>query len=118
MKPEFSRRIVEQYLTVKFHATPSSGSRVVPCARTDRQTDMTKLIVALAILRKRRLNYIEKGMKVFSCCVDVGLIRLILAVFQMFVKYSALLSSVSLVCFLFLYVYEFVKGTIFGESSL
>jgi hypothetical protein len=30
---------------LKFHENPSSGSRVVPCWRTDGQTDMTKLIV-------------------------------------------------------------------------
>ena len=28
------------------HENPSTGSRVVPCRRTDRQTDMTKLLVA------------------------------------------------------------------------
>jgi len=31
---------------IKFHENPSSGSRVVPCGRTDRRKDMTKLIVA------------------------------------------------------------------------
>jgi hypothetical protein len=31
---------------IKFHENPSSGSQVVPCGQTDRQTDM-KLIVAL-----------------------------------------------------------------------
>ena len=30
----------------KFHENPSPGSRVDPCGRTDRQTDMTKLRVA------------------------------------------------------------------------
>jgi hypothetical protein len=29
-----------------FHENPSSRRRVVPCGRTDGQTDMTKLIVA------------------------------------------------------------------------
>ena len=29
----------------KFHKNPSSAREVVPCGRTDRQTDMTKLIV-------------------------------------------------------------------------
>jgi hypothetical protein len=30
---------------INFYENPSSGSRVVPCGQTDRQTDMTKLIV-------------------------------------------------------------------------
>jgi len=37
-------------ILIRFHKTPSSGSRVAPYGRTDRQTDrrtdMTKLIVA------------------------------------------------------------------------
>jgi len=43
MKLEFSRRIFVKYSNVKFHENYSSGSRVVPCGRTDK----TKLIVAL-----------------------------------------------------------------------
>ena len=31
---------------IKFNENPSSGSRAVPCGRTDRQKDTTKLIVA------------------------------------------------------------------------
>jgi len=31
---------------MKFLENPSCGSRVVPCGRTDRRTNMTKLIVA------------------------------------------------------------------------
>jgi len=50
MKPEFSRQIIKEYSNFKFHENPFSGSRVVQCGRTDRptdrQTDMTKLIVA------------------------------------------------------------------------
>jgi len=43
MNLEFSRQIFKKYLNTKFNKNPSSGSRVVAC----RQTDMTKLIVAL-----------------------------------------------------------------------
>jgi hypothetical protein len=46
MKLELSRHIFENYSNIKFHENPTNGSGVVPCGRTDRQTDMTKLIVA------------------------------------------------------------------------
>ena len=46
MKLEFSRQISEKFSNTIFHENPSSGSRVVPCGRTDRRTDMTKLVVA------------------------------------------------------------------------
>jgi len=45
MKLEFSGQIFEKYLNIKFFENPSSGSRVFRCGRTDRQTDMTNLIV-------------------------------------------------------------------------
>jgi len=37
---------VEKYSNIKFHENPPIGSRAVPSRRTDRQTDVTKLIVA------------------------------------------------------------------------
>jgi hypothetical protein len=52
MKLEFSRQIFEKVSNIKFHQNSSSGSRVVPCGQTDtdrqtdRQTNITKLIVA------------------------------------------------------------------------
>jgi hypothetical protein len=45
IKLEVSRQISEERSDVKFHENPSSGSRVVPCGRTDRRTDMTKVII-------------------------------------------------------------------------
>jgi hypothetical protein len=42
MKLEFSWQIFEKSTNIKFHGSPSSGSRVVPWERTD----MTKLTVA------------------------------------------------------------------------
>ena len=36
MKLEFSRQIFERFSNIKFRQNPSSGSRVVPCWRTDR----------------------------------------------------------------------------------
>jgi len=38
MKLEVSRQILEKSANIKFHENPSSGSRVVPGGRTDRQT--------------------------------------------------------------------------------
>jgi hypothetical protein len=35
MKLEFCRQIFEKYSNIKFNENPSSGSRVVPCGRTD-----------------------------------------------------------------------------------
>ena len=40
MKLEFSRQISEKYLSIKFHGNLSSGSRVVPCGRKERQTEI------------------------------------------------------------------------------
>ena len=51
IKLKCSRQISEKYCNIKFSENPSSGSRVVPCGRvdrqTDRQTDMTKVTVAV-----------------------------------------------------------------------
>jgi len=49
---EFSRQIFEKSSNIVFHKNPSGGSRVVACGRTDRQTDVTKLNVALRNLAK------------------------------------------------------------------
>jgi len=49
MKHEYSRQIFEKSSNIKFNENPSSGNRVVPYGRTD----MTKLIIAFAILRTR-----------------------------------------------------------------
>jgi len=38
MKIEFSQQTFEISTTIKFNENPSSGSRVVPCGRTDGQT--------------------------------------------------------------------------------
>jgi hypothetical protein len=49
-KLEFSQQIFEIYTNIKFHKNPFSGTRVVLCGgtdrETDRQTEMTKLIFA------------------------------------------------------------------------
>jgi len=50
MKLQFSLQIIEKYSNIKYNKYALRGSGVVPYGRTDgrtnRQTDMTKLIVA------------------------------------------------------------------------
>ena len=50
-------------IIIKFHENPSWGTRALPCGWTDGQansrTDMTKLIVAFAILQTRLRNKIR-----------------------------------------------------------
>ena len=43
----YSRQNFEKLSNIKFNEYLSSGSWVVPCVQTDRQTDMMKTIVAL-----------------------------------------------------------------------
>jgi len=64
MKLEFSRQVFEKYSKTKLYENPSSGSRVVPCGRTDGQLDkqrgMTNLIFAFrnfANAPKNTTNY-------------------------------------------------------------
>ena len=45
-------------LNIKFHENPSSGNGVVPCGRTEEQTDNTKLSVA-----SRRFANVRKNDK-------------------------------------------------------
>jgi len=52
MKLEFSEQVFEKYSNIKCYEHASSGSRVVPCGRTDRQAGRRterhpKLIVTL-----------------------------------------------------------------------
>jgi len=47
MKLEFFSTDFRNILNIKFNGNPFSGNRGVACGRTDRRTDMTKLIVAL-----------------------------------------------------------------------
>jgi len=62
MTLEFSRKIFKHFSNIKFHKNPSSGSRVIPCGRTDGQTDTTKLIVAFR-------NFAKAPNKC-GCCVS------------------------------------------------
>jgi hypothetical protein len=71
MNFEFSRHTFEKYSNVKFHENPSSGSRVVPYGRTDRRTDMAKLVVSFRSFTKapkKRYDYFSATTKAFSVC--------------------------------------------------
>ena len=46
MKLEFYRQNFEKYTNIKFHENQYSGKRVFLCVPTERQTDMTSLVVA------------------------------------------------------------------------
>jgi hypothetical protein len=61
MNLEFSRQVFEKSSNIKFHENPSSESRAVPCGRAGRQTDMTKLRVAFAVLRMRLKSFNPRG---------------------------------------------------------
>jgi len=53
MKHEFFLEIFEKYSNIKLDENPSCGNRVVRRGRMDGQIDMTKLMVAFAVLRTR-----------------------------------------------------------------
>ena len=65
MKLELSRKFFEKYSNIKFNENLFNGSRVVPCGQkgeqTDRQTDMTKLIVAFRNFANSHENTILKN---------------------------------------------------------
>jgi hypothetical protein len=46
MKLEFSLQIFEESSNIKFRENQFIWSRIVPCGRTERQEDITKLLVA------------------------------------------------------------------------
>jgi hypothetical protein len=61
MKGELSLQIFEKYSHIQFHENPPSEFRVVACRRTDRRTDMTKLIVAFRSFANAPINVWEES---------------------------------------------------------
>jgi phosphoheptose isomerase len=61
MKIKYSRQSLEKYSNIRFYESLTSGSRVVACGQmgrqTDKQTGVTTLIVAFAILRTHLTTY-------------------------------------------------------------
>ena len=47
IKLEFSRQIFDESSDIRFHHNPSSGSRVVPCGRTDRHDEANSRLYPL-----------------------------------------------------------------------
>jgi len=54
MELEFSLRIFEKSSNIKFYEYPSSGSRFVPCGRTDRHDEA---LVAFCNIANEHNNY-------------------------------------------------------------
>jgi len=65
MNIEFSRQILEKFSDIKFHENPSRGKRScsvrtngrADVRKTDRQTDMTKLIFAFGNFENTPKNH-------------------------------------------------------------
>jgi hypothetical protein len=55
MKLEIPRRIAKE-INIKFHVSSSSGGRIIQYGRTDRQTNMTKLLAAFRNFAKAPKN--------------------------------------------------------------
>jgi hypothetical protein len=78
IKLEFSKQIFKKYSNIKFHENPSSGSQVVPCGRTDRQTDMTKPIVTFRNFANEPKTKSPKYIFCFCACLNVFKIQLLI----------------------------------------
>jgi len=59
MKIEFSGQIFEKHSNSKFHENPSSGSRFIPCGKTDGETFRSwQLRFAILRTRLKRLYFV------------------------------------------------------------
>ena len=67
MKLEFSRHIFEKSSNIKFQENPFSETRVIPCGRTDKQTDRhDEANSRLSQLCERALIKLEYAFKMLS----------------------------------------------------
>jgi hypothetical protein len=57
MKFGLSRQIFEKSSSIIFHENTSNGIRVVPCGKTEGQTDMAKLIYAFLNFATAHYNW-------------------------------------------------------------
>jgi len=58
---EFSRHIFEKYPHIKFHENSSSGSRVVPCGRTDTHDEDNGRFCQFWMAPKKNQNFITSN---------------------------------------------------------
>jgi len=67
MKVDFLRKFLEKFSNIEFDENPCSKSKDVPCGKSVRQTDMTKLIVAFRnvanVPNKRQTSMSSMGIK-------------------------------------------------------
>jgi hypothetical protein len=66
---EFPQHIFEIYTNIKFQEIPFSGSRVVPCERTDRRTDRHADIMKLIVAFRNSANA-PKNVSFVSYCSE------------------------------------------------
>jgi hypothetical protein len=64
MKLEYSRQIFQCYWNIKFHENPSGRSRVLPCGRIDKQTNMTNVMKNQQMSLFRFYSYIDGSLHV------------------------------------------------------
>jgi hypothetical protein len=67
MRLEFSRAMFWKYSSIKFHGNPSSGSRVVPCGRTDRHDEANTRLSQFCEGAKKEWAYLFSSSFPESC---------------------------------------------------
>jgi hypothetical protein len=72
---EFSGQIFEKYSNVMFNEYTSSGSRVL-YGRTDGQTDMTKLIVALPNVEIALVTFVQPPLGTRFDVLTLGFLKI------------------------------------------
>jgi hypothetical protein len=68
MKLQNVEEIFEKYSNIKFRENPSSGRRVVPCGRTDRRTDRQRDVTKLIVRFRNFANGPGTTCIILSCC--------------------------------------------------
>jgi hypothetical protein len=73
MKLEFSRQTFEEYSNIKSHENPSSGSRVVPCNKTDSHNESNSRVSQfLRTRQKLEITFVSKLGRFWHCWYAFG----------------------------------------------